>query len=68
MVLLLIAIALAAGMALASCGGGGTSSPPNTVQKTVSGLLGGTTYFWKVAALDGRGASAESGTNSFTTR
>ena len=67
-VLLLMIIALAAGMAAFSCGGGGEAQPPNTVQKTVTGLQSGTTYFWKVAALDDRGASAESGINSFTTR
>ncbi len=68
-VLLLIAAALVAGMAAVSCGGGGGGTQPsNTVEKSVAGLQPGTTYFWKVTALDGRGGSADSGTNSFTTQ
>ncbi len=67
-VLLLIAVALVAGMAAVSCGGGGQAQPSNTVQKSVTGLQTGTTYFWKVTALDGRGGSADSGINSFSTK
>ncbi|GEM_PF-711422 len=75
---LLIAM-LTVAMLSVSCGsgggsGGGGTTPPDIVtqegtevSQTISGLMPGTTYYWKVTAYDGNGGKAESGIRSFTT-
>ena len=70
--LLLVIMSLSIG--LASCGGGGGSNGGNpgggntNISSTVQGLQSGTTYFWKVAANNVTGQSAESDTWTFGTR
>jgi hypothetical protein len=60
---------LAGVLLLGSCGGdGGSSGAGGLESQTVSGLEGGTTYYWKVSAEDGVGGVAESVTRSFSTR
>lgn len=56
---------------LSACSGGAEpESPapdPNVKSTTVTGLLPGTTYYWKVVASDGNGGSSESAVWQFTT-
>ena len=67
---------IAAALLLHACsGGGGGFLPddgplpgPGETGLNVSGLSGGTTYYWKVVADDGNGNSTESGSRQFTTR
>ncbi len=78
MALLLIAMVTVA-MLSVSCGtggGGDGSTPPSgdivtqqgtEVSQTVSGLMAGTTYSWKVTAYDVNGGETESEVRSFTT-
>ena len=70
---LVIALILAAGMMLSACGG----TQPNhenvavdadELSVTISGLNPGTTYFWKVMAVDSQGNITESEVRSFTTQ
>ncbi len=78
--LLIAALALAVG--LAACGGGSGSSSPSSssnnnnsssntsgdITKTVSGLSSGTTYYWKVTAVDSNGMTTDSNAGTFTTK
>jgi len=70
MLLLVITIAVLAVFG-ASCGGGGGGNAPSTtdgMSYQVPGMSPGTTYYWKVAADDGKGGIAESAVWSFTTQ
>ncbi len=63
---------------LTSCGGGGGGDDPAVVEDspvlagteslTISGLMPGTTYYWKMIARDSRGAETESSVWSFQVR
>jgi hypothetical protein len=68
----LIAVLLISGMAVTACGSKSSSSPApgaELMTKNVTGLSPGTTYFWKVVADDGNGATTESEEiRSFTTQ
>jgi alpha-tubulin suppressor-like RCC1 family protein len=66
--ILTVGLLILSGTILVSCGGsgGGGSKKQNGV--TVSGLQGGTTYFWKVVAEDDQGGESESEVRSFTTK
>ena len=72
----LIAILVIAGMLLTSCGEvddllGGIipflKDASNGISRTVTGLVTGGSYCWKVVADDGSGGQSESGTNCFGT-
>jgi hypothetical protein len=76
---LMIALAVVVIIFLVACGGGGTGNEsnsgisllnnvdaPDEVSQTASGLISGSTYYWKVVAVDDRGAEAVSDTWSFT--
>ena len=72
----LIAILVIAGMLLTSCGEidnllGGIipflADAGNGISRTVTGLVTGGSYCWKVVADDGSGGQSESGTNCFGT-
>ncbi len=69
---LLVFIPLITGLLLVSCSGGGgtaqTQPPPFDGLSYTAGLNPGTTYYWKVAAVDSNGASSESGVWSFKTK
>jgi hypothetical protein len=71
-ILLLLAVVLVFGILFVSCGGGGdgggTAVAEDEVAYTVSSLKGGTTYYWKVVADDGKGGRTESDIWSFTTQ
>ena len=68
----IIAMSLVAGTMVSSCGKSGSGTTAATTQdlvtKQVTGLTAGVTYYWKVVADDGRGATKESETRSFTTQ
>jgi hypothetical protein len=67
----ILALVVITGLILVSCGGGGggDSAPVNNeVSYTASGLGTGTTYYWKVVAVDGKGGISQSSVRSFTTR
>jgi hypothetical protein len=79
--LLLISAILIAGALLISCGGGddwnwdggsdtSTTTPTTGTEATyeLTGLSQDTTYYWKIAADDGNGGTAESEVREFTTR
>jgi hypothetical protein len=73
--LLVIPVLLLTGALFTACGsGGGTPAPPpgtaaaDLASTTVTGLAANTTYYWKVAADDGKGGLASSETFSFKTQ
>lgn len=71
LVLLLIGVIIVTGILFGSCsGGGGGGAPAPTDEKayTVAGLTTGTTYYWKVAADDGKGGVTESAVRRFSTQ
>lgn len=51
-----------------SCGKSKGAPPAAMITHTEQGLAPGQTYFWKVAAIDSKGAGAESQTRSFQTK
>lgn len=67
---------IAAALMLHACSGNGSGflpgdgplPGPDEMGLGISGLSGGTTYYWKVVADDGNGNSTESGSRQFTTR
>jgi hypothetical protein len=71
--LLMISLVIIGGV-VASCGGGGgggeTAVPvaADEASHLMSGLKAATTYYWKVAADDGKGGTMESAVWSFTTQ
>jgi hypothetical protein len=76
-ILLLIAGMILSLSLLTSCGGGGggggsssggNTSSKNEVTYTVTDLNPGTTYYWKVVAVDSNGGSSASATGEFNTR
>jgi hypothetical protein len=68
----LVAALLLSGMAVTACGKKSSESAAptaNLMTKNVTGLSPGTTYFWKVVADDGNGATTESAEiRSFSTQ
>lgn len=65
--LLLLLIALSVVLALVACGSGLEDDPTSQVTYSVSDLKSGTTYYWKVTAVDSYGLSTDSAVWSFTT-
>ncbi len=69
LLILLATLLLSTGIILSACGssGGTTLTASNTdMTHQVSGLTGGSTYYWKVVADDGKGGLASSPTWSFS--
>jgi len=80
-VLLLMALTVIVTILLVACGRGGEGYESNSgisllnnvdasdeISQTASGLVSGSTYYWRVVAVDDRGAEATSDTWSFTIR
>jgi hypothetical protein len=68
--LAIVVVLLFTGLTLASCGGNDDNPPAflaDEVTYAESGLTSGVTYYWKVAADDGKGGTAESAVRSFRT-
>jgi hypothetical protein len=79
---LLISIMVIAGILLISCGSGGgggggssgdatpadTGATSDEVSQAVSGLKGGTAYYWKVVAKDNEGGESDSDVRNLTTK
>jgi hypothetical protein len=68
---LMIAMLMMTGALFISCGGGGgdgSGSSSTDITHQVSGLNSTTTYYWDVAADDGKGGLTSSPTWSFTTQ
>ncbi len=69
LLILIATLLLTTGVVLSACGtSGGTTSTASSTAMThqVSGLTGGSTYYWKVVADDGKGGLASSPTWSFS--